>query len=325
MKLKLQLLLISVAILLAIILIANLFSGSWDSFGLELAGIGVFAAVFWFVGGAILSDLGKLSRQTSEVASGARPVLALKGTSREMRELVGNLDEILLRLQSSRKSMHQFLGDASHELRTPLTVISAYLELLEQPDAQGNPDYVKKSIGKMSVEAHRMQRLIDDLLKLAEVGEAAPIGPTATVDLAELVRFEVENLQDLQPERKVTANLDGPIWVHGNQDLLAQLLANLFGNLRRHTPASAEVQVDLIAGASWVTLSCNDAGPGLTDSAYQAGIQHFQRYAQDRSRDTGGSGLGMSIMASIVERHGGQMAISRSSLGGLCTRITLSV
>ena len=325
MKLRAQLLLGAVAVILVILIAVNQFAGWWPFLGLELAGVAIFAAGFWFVGGILLADIPKLTRQTNEVVSGARPVLALRGNSQEVRDLVGNLDEILLRLQTSKKSMHQFLGDASHELRTPLTVISAYLELLEQPDAQGNAEYVKKSIGKMSEEAHRMQRLIDDLLKLAEVGEAAPIGPTAPVDLAALVRFEVESLQDLQPERKVTANLDGPVWVQGNQDLLAQLLANLFGNLRRHTAVSAEVQVDLIAGASWVTLSCNDAGPGLTDSAYESGIQHFQRYVQDRSRDTGGSGLGMSIMASIVERHGGQMAISRSSLGGLCTRITLSV
>ena len=325
MKLRVQLLLAALAVITVIVLAVNQFAGWWGHIGLEVAGIAVFAAGFWFVSGLVIADIPKLSHQTSEVVSGARPVLSLRARSRELQELMANLDEILLRLQLSKKNMHQFLGDASHELRTPLTVISAYLELLEQPDAQANPEYVKKSIGKMSVEAQRMQRLIEDLLKLAEIGEAAPIGPTTAVDLAALVNFEVESLQDLQPDRKVTVNLNGPVWVQGNQDLLAQLLANLFGNLRRHTPTSAEVQVDLISGASWVTLSCNDAGPGLTDSAYEGGIQHFQRYAQDRSRDTGGAGLGMSIMASIVERHGGQISLSRSSLGGLCTRITLTV
>jgi two-component system, OmpR family, sensor kinase len=324
-RLRLQLLLASVGVLLVILAVVNQCAGAWNQTGLELAGVCVYAAGFWFVSGFLIAGIEKLPRQTSEVVSGARPVLAIRSTSVEMKALLANLDEILLRLQSGKKQMHQFLGDASHELRTPLTVISAYLELLEQPDAQKNTEYVNKSVGKMAVEAKRMQRLIEDLLKLAEVGEAAPLGQTVPVDLASLVRFEVESLQDLQPDRKVTAKLGGPVMVQGNQDLLAQLLSNLFGNLRRHTPQSAEVEVEIVTGTTWVTLTCNDAGPGLTNAAYEVGIQHFQRYVQDRSRETGGSGLGMSIMASIVERHGGQMAISRSSLGGLCTRITLPV
>lgn len=323
MRLRTQILLASVGVMLAIILLVDLFAGLWHLFALELAGMALYAAAFFIVTEILLRGVEKVAQQTAEVIAGARAVLAVEARSSEVKKLVLNLDELLLRLQASKKAMHQFLGDASHELRTPLTVISAYLQLLSQPDAAANAEYIKKSVDKMSVEANRMQRLIDDLLQLAEIGESASLRQTQPVDVSAIINFEIESLRDIQPSRPVIATVAGPAFVQGNSDLLAQLFGNLFANLRRHTAASAEVHVELMAGASWVTLTVNDAGPGLADEAYDAGIQHFQRYDQGRSRATGGSGLGMSIMASIVERHGGQIAISRSGLGGLCTRITL--
>ena len=323
MRLRTQLLLSSVALLLIIVAVVNQFGGIWNLLILELAGIALYAAAFFIVTEFLLRGLERVSKQTAEVLAGGRAALTVEGTSFEVKRLISSLDDLLLRLQASKKAMHQFLGDASHELRTPLTVISAYLQLLAQPESLAKPDYVAKSVEKMTTEANRMQRLIDDLLQLAEIGENAPLGHTVPVDIAAMVTFEVESLRDLQPGRPVIASVAGPLFVQGNPDLLAQLVANLFANLRRHTAASAEVHVELMSGASWVTLTCNDAGPGLTDEAYEAGIQHFQRYDQGRSRETGGSGLGMSIMASIVERHGGQIALTKSSLGGLCTRITL--
>jgi len=297
----------------------------WGFFILQLAMVTLFTAAFWIFSGQSLNSVEQLAVQTNEVVAGRRAAYALKVKNSDQKELLAGMEEMLLRLQASKKAMHQFLGDASHELRTPLTVISAYLQLLEQPQTQQNPEYLAKSLAKMTTEANRMQRLIDDLLQLAEIGENAPLGKSEPVDLARLVTFEVESLGDLQPERPITFNSASSIFVNGNSDLLTQLCANLFANLRRHTAATAPVQIDLVQGATWVSLTVNDGGPGLSDDAYAAGVQHFQRYDQSRSRESGGSGLGMSIMASIVERHGGQINLSKSVLGGLCTRITLPV
>lgn len=322
MKLRTQLLLISVGLWLGILAVINTLFLQWNAVWLELGGVALYAASYWVLAALVLKPVEILANQTSEALAGSRVTLAIRAQSPELHQLVGSLDGIFLRLHASKKAMHQFLGDASHELRTPLTVISAYLQLLGQPESQANAEYVAKSIEKMTIEAQRMQRLIDDLLQLAEIGESAPLGGSEAVDLSRLVTVEADSLRDLQPDRPVTLALPSQAFVMGNADLLAQLVANLFANIRRHTAANAPVQVDLVSGVTWVSLTCNDGGPGLSAEAYASGIQHFQRYDQSRSRDSGGSGLGMSIMASIVERHGGQISVSPSVLGGLCTRIT---
>lgn len=325
MRVRTNVFLISNGILIALFLAVDALFDMWGFFLLQLSMVAIYAAAFWIVSGVCFNGIEQLAMQTNEVIAGRRAAFAVKARGRDLKELLGGMEEMLLRLQASKKAMHQFLGDASHELRTPLTVISAYLQLLEQPQTQQNPEYLAKSLSKMTTEANRMQRLIDDLLQLAEIGENAPLGKSEPVDIARLLTFEVESLSDLQPERPITCNVTGPLFVKGNADLLAQLCANLFANVRRHTASIAPVQVDLTPGATWVSLTVNDGGPGLSDDAYAAGVQHFQRYDQSRSRESGGSGLGMSIMASIVERHGGQISLSKSVLGGLCTRITLPV
>jgi signal transduction histidine kinase len=325
MRTRSSLTLTSTGVLVVLFVAVDVIFDLWGFLMLQLAMTTLFAAAFWIISGLSLNGLEQLAVQTNEVVAGRRAAFALKATGADQKELLGGLEEMLLRLQASKKAMHQFLGDASHELRTPLTVISAYLQLLEQPQTQQNPEYLAKSLSKMTTEANRMQRLIDDLLQLAEIGENAPLGKSEPVDIARLLTFEVESLSDLQPERPITTNVPGPLFVKGNADLLAQLCANLFANVRRHTASIAPVQVDLVPGATWVSLTVSDGGPGLSDDAYAAGVQHFQRYDQSRSRESGGSGLGMSIMASIVERHGGQISLSKSVLGGLCTRITLPV
>jgi len=325
MKARTNIVLIAFAILVVLFLAVDAIFDMWGFFMLQLAMSTIFTATFWILSGFAFNGLEQLSVQTSEVVAGRRAAFTVKVSGTDLKQLVAGMEEMLLRLQASKKAMHQFLGDASHELRTPLTVISAYLQLLEQPQTQQNPEYLSKSLAKMTTEANRMQRLIDDLLQLAEIGENAPLGKSEPVDFARLVNFEVESLGDLQPERPITSNVEGPVFVKGNADLLAQLCANLFANLRRHTASIAPVKIDLVKGATWASLTVNDGGPGLADEAYAAGVQHFQRYDQSRSRDSGGSGLGMSIMASIVERHGGQITLSKSALGGLCTRITLPI
>jgi two-component system OmpR family sensor kinase len=322
-KLQTQLNLIAAGLILTVSGGALAASNGWSSLGLTLAADSIEFSAFWILTSIPVRKITSLARQVNEVAAGSRAVVNTRSRTTEMRQMRGALDIILLRLQASKKTMHQFLGDASHELRTPLTVISAYLELLSQPEAKHNDEFLEKSLNKMNLEASRMQRLIEDLLQLAEIGEGNGLGRIEQVDLAGLVTIELDSLRDLQPGRHIEAYVNGPVVVPGNPELLAQLCANLFSNIRRHTSATAAVRVELVEGASWVTLTVNDAGPGLTDAAYEAGTTHFERFDKSRSRETGGSGLGMSIMTSIVERHGGRVSLSRSDMGGLCTRITL--
>lgn len=297
----------------------------WDIWPLAtLVGVAI-VCLFWLAARLTLRPILKVIEETQEIAQGSRAALGAKGPGLEQAMLTESIEGILERVRGSQETMSTFLADASHELKTPLTVIKGYVELMSEQLAtrnELNPDFAGKALAKMSLEATRMQALVADLLFVAKVGDTKT-GTMAQVNMSDLLNSEIDSLKDLQPERPLVLNIDSGVEVFGNKALLQQLLANIFSNLRIHTAASAKARIALLGGATWVVLSINDAGPGLSDEAYATGVSHFKRFDKSRSRETGGTGLGMSIIQSIVERHGGRMRLAKSDLGGLRTRIWL--
>jgi len=167
-----------------------------------------------------------------------------------------------------------------------------------------------------------MEFLIRDLLLLAELGQKTPEF-SEEIDLSELVNTQVNDLKTLDPMRKIESMISGDIYLNGSNLHLQQMLANAFGNIRRHTPSDAPVEVSLTSSHGKIDLQIGDGGPGLPTRAYVEGRQHFQRFDKSRSRETGGSGLGMSIMSGIISEHGGSLELGVSKLGGLLLEITL--
>mgnify|MGYP000104829090 FL=1 len=280
----------------------------------------------------------KISRLTSAAARIAegdleQELVAQAGSS-EIDELSKALNDMVASLkhsvrveQAAQERMQEFLGDASHELRTPLTVIRGYVELLERNDS-ATPEQRARAFERIQSEIKRMEALIRDLLQIAELSEAtAAVVQIDDVDLSEIVQTAADDLRALQPERRISVAVEPGLQVQGREDLLRQLLANLFGNISRHTAPVDEVRVSLNSqvrsGVDWVVLAIDDAGPGLPEAAYQGELDAFKRFDPSRSRENGGSGLGMSIVAGIVRSHLGSLKLSKSELGGLRTEIAL--
>lgn len=283
----------------------------------------LLAIVITFLVGRNVRQMEQLVVAASSIAAGAADVdFSREGSSSEARRLAQALDQLVVNLQraleserASNQRMQEFLGDASHELRTPLTVIKGYLELLERPDGlQG--DQQERALDRMRTEAGRMEVLVNDLLLLAEIGSTQQ-EDFAEVDLTGLLRVMCDDLRTLQPERDVTTSIESDITMRAVASHLHRAIANAMANIRRHTPMSAPVRVVLHATPSEVQLVIEDGGPGLSPEHYAQGIGHFQRFDRSRSRTTGGSGLGMSIMAAVVDELGGTVRLQRSSLGGL--------
>lgn len=241
--------------------------------------------------------------------------------ARALRTLVHSLNEAVAQERDQAIRMQTFLGDASHELRTPLTVVRGYFELLSA-NSQFQGETEQRYLARIGSEIQRMETLINDLLLLTETGNQ-PLRETEPVDLSTMVEQCVHDLKELSGQRPVTANIADRVTVVGSEQLLAQMCANVFRNLDVHTPNNAAVRVELAHEAGDVRLQIDDAGPGLSEQFYESGIHAFQRFDPSRSRETGGSGLGMSITAAIVAQHHGSIALSRSDLGGLRTTIVL--
>lgn len=233
------------------------------------------------------------------------------------------LNEVVNSLQKNQDSMREFLGDASHELRTPLTVIKGYVELLSKnqiSDVTKTAEYY----GRVSHEIERMQSLINDLLLIAELEDQAPIA-SEIINFSREVAHLSNDLKTLQPMRPIETRIEPGILVNISHNYAQQMLANIFANLRRHTPEDSQVLIVLATAGNKAVLTISDAGSGLPDEVYKSGIQYFQRFDRSRSRESGGSGLGMTIMKRIIENAEGTITLRKSEFGGLEIEISLPV
>jgi two-component system OmpR family sensor kinase len=269
---------------------------------------------------ARLSNLSMLifvSAITIALAGAAITVLIRRDLKSVIKTLAGTADQE----RETRESMQSFMGDASHELRTPLTVIKGYAELLAKSGAKTTAEQRERAYGRIVEQVNRMDDTITSLLQLAEVGSVSS-NTFARVELATLVAAAAEDLQATSPKRKINTQL-AQLGVLGSAELLRRLLDNATGNIMRHTSSQDAVRLTLAAERKVAVLTIEDAGKGLPEDAYAKGVQGFRRFDESRSRETGGTGLGMTLMKSIVEAHGGQMSIGPSELGGLKLEIKL--
>ncbi len=252
------------------------------------------------------------------IAGGALVTLLIR---RDLRSAIVSLRGTADQERETRQSMQTFMGDASHELRTPLTVIKGYAELLAQSGPKTPAEQREKAYARIIEQVNRMDDTISSLLELAEVGSVSS-NSFGDVDLAALAIDAADDLRALSPKRVVETSL-APITVKGSAELLTRLLANAIGNINRHTGKADPVRITLTKDRKQAHLVIEDAGPGLPSEAYERGIQGFRRFDESRSRETGGTGLGMTIMNSIIEAHGGELQIAASELGGLKLDISL--
>lgn len=217
-------------------------------------------------------------------------------------------------IQDSQKRMMEFLGDAAHELRTPLTVIRGYFDLIKQ----GKGDEKKQDVyrGHVDTEIARMQNLIDKLLVVAEL-DSREKGEVSFSNISIALENAISQVEQLQPARTVTASIDSEVVAMINEEDLQRLLANIFSNIRRHTPSDSSVQVLCRRSGDLARIEITDSGPGLPDDFYLNGARAFQRFDSARSRESGGSGLGMSIIQKVVDKSGGRLKLSPGVTGGL--------
>jgi len=273
-----------------------------------------------------LHSMERLIDYAGDVASGdeAGPVPPSSG-SRDLQELRGALAVMVDALQErialetkSTKAMQQFIDDASHELRTPLTVVKGYNELLAS--GQVTPEQRIRAVTRVQREVERMEELVRDLLLLAQIREA-PHHAELPVDLSQLLRNRVGEFATDQPDRPLTSEIEPRLTIRARPDFVERLVSNALNNVVRHTPLDAPVRVTLRTNGQQATLLIEDGGAGL--ASYGVRPQRFQRFDESRSRDTGGSGLGMSIMADVAESLGGTMTTEPSVFGGLALRFVL--
>ena len=223
--------------------------------------------------------------------------------------------------EQSEAKLRQFVADASHELRTPLTTVRGYAELY-RAGGLSEDEALAQAMERIGTESRRMGALVEDLLLLARLDRGRPLRQDP-VALSELVNDAVADARAVEPERPVAAVVEDGVVVRGDEDRLRQVIANLLGNVRMHTPADVAVDVSLSSVDGVASLKVADHGPGI-DPEHAAHIfDRFYRVDSGRSRERGGAGLGLAIASSVAAAHGGRIEHSDTPGGGATFTLTL--
>jgi two-component system OmpR family sensor kinase len=207
--------------------------------------------------------------------------------------------------------MRQFLADASHELRTPLTSIRGYAELARMqrslPRETGRAD--QDNLDRIESEGTRMSRLVDDLLLLArgDSNGATHIAERVPVDVADVLDDAVHSSRAAHPDRRFDLSADALPAVLGDRDQLLRAVRNLITNAADHTAPERPILVRGFTDAGGAVVTVADGGPGLPPDQAAHVFERFWRADKTRTRASGGSGLGLSIVAAIVRAHGGSV------------------
>jgi two-component system OmpR family sensor kinase len=282
----------------------------------------VLAALAWLVVRVGLRPLDLMGDTAGAIAGGD---LSRRVESTDPRTEVGRLGIALNRMldrlekafaerEASENRLRRFLADASHELRTPLAAIRGYAELF-RIGAASDPADVERAMRRTEEEAARMGVLVDDLLTLARL-DAVADAAHRDVDLAALARDAVDDARATAPARQIELRADGAATVMGEPDQLRQLLGNLLRNAVVHTPEGTPVDVAVASRDGRVRLEVRDHGPGLPTPDPASLFERFWRKEGGRERGKGGAGLGLAIVAAIVDAHGGEVTACDAPGGG---------
>ncbi len=265
-----------------------------------------------------ISSLNQIIRQARTIAIGGERKLKEPQGSWEVHTLNDSLTKMIQSLDGNEKALQKFLSDASHELKTPLTVVRGYLDILSQPSVA--PE-VRQSAEKALKQSIRMQKIIDDLLQLAEIrGSEARLD--TPIDLAGLVKDALEDLANLDSGHDLDVEIPESAVIQGNPEQIEKLISNLVGNIRAHVPTGSKVLVRLSNEPGAVKLTVEDAGPGFPEGILDE-HQKPVRFRKGDAQKSGSTGLGLSMIYEVVENHRGTIEIGRSVLGGALVAITL--
>ncbi|MFF9013110.1 sensor histidine kinase [Streptomyces sp. NPDC014870] len=223
--------------------------------------------------------------------------------------------------QQSETRVRQFVADASHELRTPLASIRGYAELTRRGREECGPD-TRHALGRIESEATRMTGLVEDLLLLARLDAGRPLSYERT-DLAPLVVDALSDARVAGQDHKWRLELPdgtdragGAVTVRGDGARLHQVLLNLLGNARTHTPPGTTVTARVRAeGDAWALVEVEDDGPGIPPELLPSVFERFARGDAARTRHgrgdgAGSTGLGLAIVRAVAVAHGGDVEVS---------------
>ncbi len=270
-----------------------------------------------------LGPVNAITRQAERISSRTfSERLPVPQTGDEIQSLSISLNRMIARLEEAFEHINRFSADVSHELRTPLAIMRGELEAAAQ--LRHLPPELLELVGSTLEEIDRLSRIIDHLLIISRL-DAGEVLPKSPVNLGDLVASTVEQLHLLADERSIAIEQDvtPAVLVSGDPLRLQQMVVNLLDNAIKYTPEGGRVKVNVARNGSVAILAVADTGIGIPAESMPHVFDRFYRADKARTRDTGGAGLGLSIVKAICSAHGGKVSVSSSE--GIGSTFTLEL
>ncbi|MGI5291770.1 HAMP domain-containing sensor histidine kinase [Nonomuraea polychroma] len=268
---------------------------------------------------AATTEVGKLGRSLNTMLA------RIEAAAREREESAESARRSATAARRSEELMRRFMADASHELRTPLTSIRGFAELYRLGEER-DPEEAVRLLSRIEGQAARMGLLVEDMLLLARLDQRRALD-MRPLDLLSLAATTVIDAQTLAPDRRIELvrlfGGDGDVVVIGDEPRLGQVLGNLVTNALTHTPPGTAFQVRVGVDGDQAVVEVADEGPGFSPEVAERVFERF--YRADPARSAGGSGLGLSIAATLVEAHGGIVTAESEPGKGALFRVILPV
>ena len=239
----------------------------------------------------------------------------------EIGALVDTFNNMIARLEKSVKKIKQFSGDVSHELRTPLTIIRGEIEVLLRKDRESK-EY-KRTLKSVLEEAYQMEKIIDNLLFLSRIEASNKIKFTEKILLDEILLEVFKSREQSARSKGINYEIKKiiPVQVKGDKTLLERLISNIIDNAIRYTPSEARIEINLERNDRFALLSIRDTGIGIPEEALPFIFDRFYVVDKSRCKESGGAGLGLSIVKSVADSHGAIIDIQSKINQGTTFRV----
>ena len=269
--------------------------------------------------GGVAADIaaGDLTRRVAP----ATPKTEIGRLGLALNGMLSQVEAAFAERTESNNRLRRFIADASHELRTPLTSIRGYSEMLRRGAGESATDS-ELARRRIEEESVRMSTLVDDMLLIARLDQGRPL-ERKPVDLQAIAADTAADARAVAPQREITMHAPGPVVVEGDDLRLRQVLGNLVRNALVHTPQASAIEISVSTVDSVGRMSVTDHGPGLRPEEMEQIFEPFFRSDPSRSRDSGGAGLGLSIVNAVVTAHGGQVRVKETTGGGATFEVEL--
>jgi two-component system OmpR family sensor kinase len=298
------------------------------TFGSLAAVLGIGGGVFYVLRRG-MRPIESMAVQADRITAGdlanrvdaTRPGSEIGRLGTALNGMLDRIETFVDEREADQEQMRRFFADASHELRTPLASVRANAELYQQGAVTGKQE-VDEVMRRIVSETHRMSYLVDDMLRLARLGQH-PVREQEPVDVVDLVAECVDAARATAPERtwRLAVHSSSPAVVEGDAEMLRSAVGNLLANVRTHTPPNVAATVAVGITDDTVTIEVTDEGQGVPPEELPHVFERFYRGSSPMRRP--GSGLGLAIVSGIAAAHRGRVSAEANSPHGLRVALTL--